>query len=171
MMRESCRSLKAHKGHVTAMSKHAGDEVVFLSGGQDGALRVWDSRAESCVHRVECHASAEAGTGAVSCIETSGPLVVTGGADKRVCVMDARRGFDVLHRFTEHADFVYSLHLAPGDVAFSGGGNGMMLCHDLIAGRLLYGLGANQGAVRCIGTSGEHLVVAGDDGKCLIFDC
>jgi hypothetical protein len=52
---------------------------------------------------------------------------------------------------------------------FSGGGDGLMLCHHLGEGRLLYGLGANQGAVRCMRTAGAHLAVAGDDGKCLIF--
>jgi len=78
------RSLKAHKGHVTCVGKWKGGEqegirgdsgggssCSFLSGGQDGVLRVWDDRVRECVMAIECHASPARGTGAVSCLEVS----------------------------------------------------------------------------------------------------
>jgi F-box/WD-40 domain protein 7 len=173
------RSLKAHKGHVTVVStwppasssSSSSDSTLFLSGGQDGLLRVWDTRCETCVHKVECHTSARSGTGAVSCVEVTDSLVITAGADKRICVLEPRNGFGMLHQLEEHADFIYSLHAPPaGGVVFSGAGNGMVLCHSLVEGRALYGMGANQGAVRCLATQGEHMVAAGDDGKCLMYD-
>lgn len=45
----------------------------------------------------------------------------------------------------------------------------MMLAHDLNTGRLLYGLGANQAAVRCIGSTPNRLVAAGDDGNAIVY--
>lgn len=52
---------------------------------------------------------------------------------------------------------------------FSGDGAGMLLAHDIDSGKLLYGLGANEGAVRCLGAVGDKLVAAGDDGNGLVF--
>ena len=83
--------------------------------------------------------------------------------------------------FSEHADFIYSLAVW-GDVCLSGGGDGMLLAHDLRtsqavkgSGGLLWGLGASsQGAVRALGVGGgggnaARLVAAGDDGNVLLY--
>ena len=56
-----------------------------------------------------------------------------------------------------------------GHLALTGGGDGMLLVHDLNDGSLLYGLGANEAAVRCIGSTPSHLIAAGDDGNTLIY--
>ena len=45
----------------------------------------------------------------------------------------------------------------------------MLLAHDLEAGRVLYGMGANEHAVRCIGTTADRLVAAGDDGNAMVY--
>jgi len=76
-----------------------------------------------------------------------------------------------MHRLDHHTDFIYSLHVIErAQVVMSGAGNGMMLCHSLVDGSVLYGLGANEGAVRCIAShDGHHLVAAGDDGKMIIY--
>lgn len=54
---------------------------------------------------------------------------------------------------------------------WSGGGTGNILVHDLTHGRCLYGLGAtSNGAPRCISLVGtQRLVVAGDDGNCMMY--
>ncbi len=72
-------------------------------------------------------------------------------------------------RFTDHSDFIYSLRIA-GCLALSGAGDGMLMVHDLVEGRLLYGLGANRAAVRCVSTSGDLLIAAGDDGSAITYD-
>jgi hypothetical protein len=54
-------------------------------------------------------------------------------------------------------------------VVFTGGGNGWLLSHDMETGKCLYGLGANEHAVRCIGTTSSKLVASGDDGKALVY--
>jgi len=96
-------------------------------------------------------------------------ILVTGGADGTIKVLDRRSSFSVLHSFTEHMDFIYSLHLS-GQLCFSGAGNGMLHVHDWRRGKLLYGLGANQAAVRAIATSASQLVAAGDDGGVIVYD-
>jgi len=68
-----------------------------------------------------------------------------------------------LHLLASHRDFIYSLS-AVGHVVVSGSGDGMALLHDIESGKLLYGLGANQAAVRAIHASPARLVCAGDDG-------
>lgn len=71
--------------------------------------------------------------------------------------------------FSEKREFIYCLS-AHGGLLFSGSGDGMLLCHDINAGSLLWGLGASSaGAVRAVGVFGSHLVAAGDDGKALAF--
>jgi len=45
----------------------------------------------------------------------------------------------------------------------------MLLAHDITSRKLLWGLGANQAAVRCIGVTGSRLVAAGDDGNAIIY--
>ena len=54
-------------------------------------------------------------------------------------------------------------------LALSGAGDGMLLCHDLVAGKCVYGLGANRGAVRCIHAAPDGLVAAGDDGNAIVY--
>ena len=56
-----------------------------------------------------------------------------------------------------------------GDLLLSGG-DGLLLVHNMSTGKLLYGLGANQGAVRCIAGTSNQMVVAGDDGNALVYD-
>eukprot|EP00741_Cyanophora_paradoxa_P016171 tig00000042_g15611.t1 len=157
------RVLKGHKGHVEQVAILEGMDLI-LSGAQDGCLRVWDLRSELCAHTMNIH-----GGGAVTgiAIAPSG-AVVTCGADKTVQVLDPSSDFRVLHRFTEHRDFPYSLHVA-GRVAFSGDGSGALLAHDIESGRCLYGLGANRAAVRCIQALPSRLVASGDDGTAISF--
>lgn len=95
-------------------------------------------------------------------------LVVTAGADRTVCVLDPRLGFSPRYRFTQHKDFLYSLHVV-GPLCFSGAGDGMLITHDLTTGKPLWGLGANMAAVRCMATAGETLLAAGDDGSALVY--
>ncbi len=103
----------------------------------------------------------------------SEPLVVTAGADKRLCVIDPRGGWRVRQELRGHADFIYNVHCV-GGLVLSGGGDGLLLAHDVASGEVLWGLGANQAAVRCIATvvtpTRQQLVAAGDDGKALVYD-
>ncbi len=100
--------------------------------------------------------------------EQSEHVVVTGGADGKVQVVDLRRNGTVRATYNEHKTFLYALHIAQ-DLCFSGSGDGMLLVHDLTSDALCYGLGANQAAVRAIATTNTELVAAGDDGGVVVY--
>jgi len=74
----------------------------------------------------------------------------------------------VLHRRTDHKDFIYSL-AAVGGLALSGGGDGSLLVNDVCSGQLLYCLGSNRAAVRAAHASPHRLVCAGDDGGVMVY--
>eukprot|EP00759_Apiculatamorpha_spiralis_P015880 PhF_6_TR22367/c0_g1_i1/m.31708/K10260/FBXW7, SEL10; F-box and WD-40 domain protein 7 len=153
-------------GQCSAIGYLVGQEENYvIAGDQSGQLSVWDIRAGGgAISERVLHPG-----GAVSAIKgmssSFGPYVVSAGADRRICVTDSRKGFEPLHVFTDHRDFIYSMELL-GPLIISGAGNGWMLVHDGFAGgKCLYGLGANQAAVRCIHPCAQFLVAAGDDGK------
>lgn len=165
----------AHKGHTTSVlgSKDVTEASVFYSGGQDGVVKVWDARQKTPSHSLALHIDPRSGKcGAVGFIRESpedANVLITGGADGTIKVLDRRSSFGVVHHFTEHMDFIYSLHLH-GQLCFSGAGNGMLHVHDWKRGKLLYGLGANQAAVRAIAATATQLVAAGDDGGVVVYD-
>jgi hypothetical protein len=81
----------------------------------------------------------------------------------------------VRHELKGHGDFIYTLACV-GGLALSGGGDGLLLAHNVASGEVLWGLGANEAAVRCIGVcatgprSRQVMLAAGDDGKALVYD-
>jgi F-box/WD-40 domain protein 7 len=172
--------MAGHTGHVTAScwlrdgvtyGDGAGAGDLFATGAQDGHVRVWDLRARRAVANVPVHVT-EDGAGAVGdiglCTATSPFDVVSAGADQSVCVLDSRAGFAVRHRMEEHHDFIYSLRVN-GRIAVSGAGDGTMIAHDVVAGKALWAVGANEAAVRCIEGAGDTLIASGDDGNAIVY--
>ncbi|KAG2484442.1 hypothetical protein HYH03_016752 [Edaphochlamys debaryana] len=183
----SWRMRGAHQGHVTALAWFeaegaggpfagggggGGGEMAgcFVTGGQDGCVRVWDPRKKTHVARVELHVN-EQGRGAVGDIIAGGPatcgLVLTAGADGTVRSLDPRLGF-ALAATARLTDFPYSM-TAAGGVGVVGCGDGSVHFVDVQTGDTLYALGANRAAVRCLEASGERLVTSGDDGNAVVY--
>lgn len=224
----------AHRGHVTVVKALDGinnggiaaatggssgggadSSCCFVTGGQDGFVRVWDARAgeveggagrpeksgggPAVVLEAPAHRG-PAGVGAVGDVVLAGGAGAEGsrlasfGADKRVCVFDTRGGkgggrvrvsstrgrpaassLVVEHVFDDHRDFIYCMDFVParaggGGVLITGGGDGMLLAHDLDSMRLLYGLGCcSTGAVRCAIAGESRLTVGGDDGNAMLY--
>lgn len=177
--------MAGHRGHVTAArwlgpsATHedgTGGGDLFATGAQDGNVRVWDLRQRRAVAAVPAHVVEGEGAGAVGDLgvadsEAAGGIgldIVSAAADRAVCVLDSRRGFAVRHRLTEHKDFIYSLRVA-GRLALSGAGDGALIAHDVVLGRPLWALGANEAAVRCVELCSAGLVASGDDGCALVY--
>jgi WD40 repeat protein len=183
-------TLAGHAGHLTAANwlqdGAGGGHPIALTGAQDGHLRAWDVRAppaSSCVANVAAHAAA-GGSGAIGdiIVTDASPgggggdsVVITSGADRRIVVTDPRAGWRPRAVLGEHRDFIYTVHAA-GPLVFSGAGDGVMLAHDIsgatdggAGAALLWGVGANKAAVRCITASGRRLVAAGDDGSAITW--
>jgi hypothetical protein len=97
----------------------------------------------------------------------AGGLVVTAGADKTLQVLEPRAGYSRMHSL-QLPDFPYSLGVL-GELALCGCGDGSCLVVDTGGGRVLYGLGANKGAVRAIEACGDALLCAGDDGAAVLY--
>jgi F-box/WD-40 domain protein 7 len=152
-----------HRGQISSLYAFADSH--FASGDQAGYVRMWDLRtrgaraASACVHP----------GGAVSEIKIAGDSVlVTAGADKRLVVTDLRRMDQPLHILEHHKDFIYSLAVTD-QVVLSGAGDGMLLVHDLVKGKLRYGLGANAAGIRSILTADSFIVASGDDGNGMLY--
>lgn len=96
------------------------------------------------------------------------PSIVTAGADRTIQIIPITNQTDRTE-ITDHTDFIYSLKCV-NDLIFSGSGDGLLYVHDINEGKLLYALGANKGAVRCIEATNNKLIAAGDDGKVLIYN-
>jgi WD40 repeat protein len=169
-------------GGASAGGSVGGSDLV-ITGAQDGHVRIWDVRSKACVANIPAHASS-GGSGAVGDIAVarvapgesavsgaigSETVVVTAGADKRICILDPRAGFEVRSVLTDHRDFIYSMTVA-GSLCFSGGGDGLLFVHDLSSAKPLWAVGAGMAAIRGIGVAGRHLFASGDDGKAIVYD-
>ncbi|GBG25090.1 Guanine nucleotide-binding protein subunit beta-2-like 1 [Hondaea fermentalgiana] len=159
----------SHSGHVTSL--HTWDNASFATGDQAGFVRLLDPRSRGNNESSHSMACLHAG-GAVNAIRTSfeSDILISAGADKRVVASDLRKLDRPLWVAEgQHTDFIYSLHVA-GDLVLSGSGNGTLLFHEVRSGKLLYGLGANQAAIRTIDSHGNRLLVAGDDGNAIAYE-
>ena len=168
--------LKNHRGHVTALKWLQGGQTC-VTGDQAGSMRLWDSRSDSstgCVQAYQTHPG-----GAINDFQLSGAYLVSTGADTKIQVMDFRGGSgsgsgggggggDCVHTWTSHRDFIYSLDTMQ-EYVVTGSGDGLMLFHSIRTGKLLYGMGASQGAVRCIDATSNCVVASGDDGNVLVY--
>lgn len=158
----------SHSGHVTSL--HTWEMQNFATGDQAGYVYLHDLRAQHSNNSATSSVALHPG-GAVNAIKTSasGTLLVSAGADKRVSVSDVRMlDQPVWTSENQHTDFIYSLHVA-GDLVLSGSGNGTLLVHNIETGKLYYGLGANQAAIRTIDTFNNKMLVAGDDGNAISY--
>jgi WD40 repeat protein len=167
---ETTLSFSTKGGQVgsLALSHDLDFPQVACVGDQSGTVTMIDIRSGDKIGQEILHLG-----GVVSSLKftssAGGNLLVSAGADKSIHCMDVRKGLKPIYSMKEHRDFIYSLETF-GPLIISGAGNGWVLVHDSETGKCLYGLGANQAAVRCIFSSQNHLVVAGDDGKASVYD-
>eukprot|EP01029_Cantina_marsupialis_P002110 TRINITY_DN11929_c0_g1_i1.p1 TRINITY_DN11929_c0_g1~~TRINITY_DN11929_c0_g1_i1.p1 ORF type:complete len:430 (+),score=93.25 TRINITY_DN11929_c0_g1_i1:151-1440(+) len=160
-----------HGGHITALATSVSDVTLAITGDQHGTVRTFDLRSGNCSHTLPLHKGADGLVPSVNEIALIGDLMVTAGSDGLIKVIDPRMIAKPMHSIDSHSDHIYSM-ATYGSLVFTGSGDGLLLAHDVIRGELLYGLGANEAAVRCIHIDGESnkLVTSGDDGNVLVYN-
>jgi len=168
----SVTTLPTSGGQVGSIGAMIDDEFHLLfAGDQNGTVTGWDVRTDP--KRPMMQKKLHPG-GVVSSVHAttmnSDNFLITAGADKVMHCFDPRSGFDQpLFTWTDHRDFIYGVH-SHANMVFSSGGNGWLLAHDADSGKCAYGLGAGKNAMRCIDTTDDRLVCAGDDGKIMAYD-
>ena len=155
--------LKGHRGHVTALKWL--DAQTCVTGDQAGTIRLWDARdTRHPVQEFQAHPG-----GAVNDFALSTDALISTGADTKIQVLDIRSSMTSRVTWESHRDFIYTIDTL-GDFVITGSGDGLMLFHNARTSKLMYGLGANQGAVRCIDATPGYVVASGDDGNAMVFE-
>ena len=106
-----------------------GESCLYLSGGQDGYMKLWDMRQES--KSGSCLRVRPGDMGSTitslhlpsSSSSTSDPLhlVISINTDRSIVMMDGRMNFHDIGRFdNHHNDFIYSSCLLGSSMLFSG---------------------------------------------------
>jgi len=107
------QSFQGHKGAV--MSIHCWDDSdSFVSGGADGASRLWDLRSKRCCAVVDPNPPEEVSRAPVGVvrIEPTGKLLASGYKDGKCMLYDVRGG-RVVQLFRAHDDEIRTLNYSP----------------------------------------------------------
>jgi hypothetical protein len=135
---------RGHRGAVRALAWAPG-RAVFASGGEDGTLRLWNTRTGTARvldgHGDEVLAVAFSG---------DGRRLASGGADRAVLVWDAATG-KRLARLTGHTDAVRAVALSSdGRTVYSAGADRSIRAWAVAAGRQERAWTAHAGAVTAL---------------------
>lgn len=176
--------VQAHAGHCTALAWWGGsgsseggsgssreggsgstEAPLLLSGGQDGAVKLWDARCRQQA-AVAAHASPK-GCGAVGSIVCMGGLVLTAGADGTMRGLTS--SLQLAWEPVKLPDFPYCA-ASCGAMLFVGCGDGSIVAIDAPRGSLCWSVRAAGSAVRTLDASGGLLIAGCDDGSVLLLD-
>jgi WD40 repeat protein len=100
---QNWKTMKSHKAQITAMDPVA-EFQTLMTGSLDGQISLWDMRSGE---EIQILSNLHPG-GAINsiCHSSAAGLVITAGADRAIKVLEPRKSFGVLYKFTDHKDFV-----------------------------------------------------------------
>ena len=153
-----------HSGRVLAVA-YAPDGATLASGGEDGAVRIWDTRTGQ-QHELTGH------TGQVNAVAYApdGATLATGGDDGIVRIWDTRTGQQ--HELTGQTGQVNAVAYAPdGATLATGGDDGIVRIWDTRTGQQ-HELTGQTGQVNAVAYApgGATLATGGRDGIVRIWD-
>lgn len=120
------RLFKGHTSYVNSCCPAAGAPML-VSGADDSAARIWDTRVRTC-QRVLAHPLPVTAVSA----SASGNEVYTGCVDGAVRVFDLRKGGDATLKLSGHDDIITGLSLSPdGHRLLSNGMDNTLRCWDV----------------------------------------
>ena len=183
---ETCQTLARVRGHRDAPCstiKMSFDSKCMITAGGDGKVKLWDPREKRLVSEVGfvstgCHDNPTP----VVCADFVGDqCVAAGGANGVVHIYDLRCASNASAKsarlrpkfqFFDCVGGIYSMTTACDTSLLVGDGRGMLLCYDLISGRLAYGMGASEAgplkSIMSIRTL-RKVITAGEDGNALVY--
>jgi len=139
-----------------------------MTGGRDGAVRLWDLRAGKCVAVLEGHG----GHVYAVCVSPEGRYAVSGSQDKTVRLWDLRAGKCVAV-LEGHGGHVYAVCVSPeGRYAVSGSQDRTVRLWDLRAGKCVAVLEGHGGRVYSASVSpdGRYVLSGGLDGTLVVWE-
>jgi WD40 repeat protein/transcriptional regulator with XRE-family HTH domain len=154
-MGRSLAVLDGHAAGVYAVTLSADGQLV-ASGGQDGAVRLWDWRGGRCLAVLEGHSAAVWGVA----LSSDTQLVASTGQDGTLHLWDANSGqrLAVLHGHTAGVRTVAVS--ADGQLVASGGWDGTLRLWDTRTARCLAVLEGHVGEVRGVALSADGSLVS-----------
>ncbi|KAF9899850.1 cleavage stimulation factor, 3' pre-RNA, subunit 1 [Linnemannia zychae] len=161
-----------HRGGINHI-EYAPTGSVFITGSQDGSIKVWDAISGKVVRTIE---NAHSGKGKVfegvtsATISKNGRYILSGGMDSTSKLWDLGSG-KLIHSFlgatqkTEKQSTVFSYN---EDYVFSSDeSNNTIVCWDSRSGNLVKRYAGHQGLVRAVAASPAEMGVisCGDDNR------
>lgn len=172
--------LKGHKGAVFACDLWVGnparpDDLVVVSGGLDGSLRVWSGAKGKLRHCVTAHASLVGPRTGVQCLQLArdGRHAVSGGNDYCASLWDVEVG-KAIGTMRGHSDTLTQCHLDPRRVV-TASADGTLRVWDPRTLTCQSTLVGHTNVVRCFevcGAGGYDTIIAsgGDDRSVRLWD-
>jgi WD40 repeat protein len=161
------RDFAGHASWVSSVDATADGRTV-LSGGADGALKLWDASTGRCLRTIQAHS--EWVTSARLSADCRHAL--SGSADRTVRLWETATGH-CSRTFERHASWVLSVDLSvDGRHAFSAGGDGALHQFDLSSGECLRTFLGHAGPVLAARGSadGRYLLSGGRDKSLKLWD-
>jgi serine/threonine protein kinase len=153
------RTLGRHKGTVRALAVHNGH---LISGGCDGAIKVWNSNTGKYLNTLEGH------RGTVCALAAHNGYLISGSDDNTIKVWDLNTG-KCLNTLEGHKDLVGALAAHNGHL-ISGSDDNTIKVWDLNTGKCLNTLEGHKDLVGALAVHNGHLISGSGDKTIKVWD-
>lgn len=160
------RTFQGHTNWINCLADLSDDRPqIFVSGGEDKSLRVWDIANGNCV---SCFTHHTRGVRCVALVSSERGEIIAGGSDTLLVISNYRTNKTV-RTLVGHSEIVSDVCVLPGgDRAVSGSNDKKILLWDLTTGQCKRTIEDNAGrGVLCLALVSPDTVVSGGKDKLL----
>lgn len=137
---------------------------VLVTGGRDGAARVWDMRTRSNVHVLSGHT----GTVADLVCQEADPQVITGSLDSTVRMWDLAAG-KTMGVLTHHKKGVRALATHPTEFTFASGSTGTIKQWKCPEGAFMQNFEGHNAIINTMSVNAQNVFFSGGDNGSMSF--